>query len=62
MSKTRFDFWIDSGRLADLHSLGEQTDESASEWIRRMLDYCMTERVLCELVPVYMSGQVRIGK
>lgn len=62
MSKSRFDFWIGSGQLADLKTLGEQTNESASEWLRKMIDYCSRPNVLCNLVPLYQSGQIRIGE
>lgn len=42
-----------------LRSLSRQTGCSASELLRRMVDYCAQERVLCELVPG-LSGYLKV--
>ena len=55
----RLNFFATSGEVSKLRLLSERTEFTLSDWLRRMIDYCLQDRVLNELLPS-MSGSVSV--
>jgi len=43
-----------------LQSLSQQTGDSQSLWLRRMIDYCYRPEILNQMIP-YASGKIQVG-
>ena len=52
--------YMEQRQLEGLRSLSEQTGEPASQWVRRMVDFCFRPEVVCQLLPLSMSGKVEV--
>jgi hypothetical protein len=56
-----FNFWMPDDLMDSLRSMSAQTGDSAAEWLRKMIVYCRQPQVFCNMVPSYLSGQIKIG-
>ena len=57
----RMNHYLTSSQVEDLRGRSEQTGYCVAEILRKMVDYCLREDRMNELIPV-MSGQMRAGK
>ncbi len=57
----RFDFYLTSGQTFLLRKLSNEAEVSVSELIRRAIDYCLQEHIICNLLPLYESGSISVG-
>mgnify|MGYP001558573839 CR=1 FL=1 len=58
MNRVNFNFLPQHQKA--IQNLSQQTGDSQSNWLRRMIDYCYRTEVLNQMVP-YLSGQLQVG-
>ena len=61
MSKRGFLFVMDDNQIERLRNGSVVTGVCMSELLRRMIDYCLQDDVICNLVVPFMSGRISVG-